>query len=61
MPVEFTQVLNTPSPEAQAVLQNLPEWVTWLARRYRIEVSLALMNKPAWGKSKPVRPRLPGA
>jgi hypothetical protein len=38
VPVEFTQVLNNPSPEAQAVLQHLPEWVTWLARRYRTRV-----------------------
>lgn len=35
VPVEFTQVFNTPSPEAQAVLDKLPEWVSAHARRYR--------------------------
>jgi hypothetical protein len=36
VPVEFSQVLEDPSAEAKAVLERLPDWVTWHARRHRI-------------------------
>lgn len=36
VPVEFSQVLEEPSAEAKAVLEQLPDWVTWHARRHRI-------------------------
>jgi hypothetical protein len=38
VPVEFSQVLDTPSAEASAVLERLPPWVSWSARRHRIRV-----------------------
>jgi hypothetical protein len=36
VPVEFTQVLEDPSAEAKSLLERLPDWATWHARRHRI-------------------------
>ncbi len=38
VPVEFSQVLETPSDEAKALLERLPGWVTWHARRHRVRL-----------------------
>jgi hypothetical protein len=38
VPVEFSQVLEAPSDEAKLQLEQLPDWVTWKARRHRIRV-----------------------
>jgi hypothetical protein len=36
VPVEFSQVLEAPSADAKLLLDTLPDWVSWHARRHRI-------------------------
>ncbi len=38
VPVEFSQVTEAPSDEAKLQLEQLPDWVTWNARRHRIRL-----------------------
>jgi hypothetical protein len=33
--VEFSQVLEAPTAEVRAALEQLPDWVSWHARRHR--------------------------